>query len=182
MKIVDTDIPGLLIIEPSIFKDSRGYFYESYNEKSLLDVGLDLHFVQDNESRSGFGVVRGLHYQLSPKTQTKLVRVLEGSIWDVAVDLRKDSPSYLRWQGVELSAENKKQLLIPKGFAHGFSVLSENAVVFYKCDAFYSPGHEAGIRFDDETINVDWKVDPDQRMISKRDFNMPQLGQAKMNF
>jgi dTDP-4-dehydrorhamnose 3,5-epimerase len=143
---------------------------------------MELHFVQDNESSSGYGVVRGLHYQLQPKAQTKLVRVLQGTIWDVAVDLRKDSPTFLKWQGVELSSENKKLLLIPSGFAHGFSVLSDIAVVLYKCDEFYAPDHEAGIRFDDETINVDWRIDPGQIIVSQRDLEMPEAGQALMNF
>ncbi len=182
MNITKTDIADLLILEPRVFEDSRGYFFESFNEQSCLDAGLDLHFVQDNESRSVHGVVRGLHYQLKPKDQTKLVRVLQGSIWDVAVDLRKGSPTYLQWHGVELSAKNKRQLLIPKGFAHGFSVLSDMAVVFYKCDVFYSPVHEAGIRFDDASLKVDWRLEPGEMVVSQRDLEMPELEQAKMNF
>ena len=181
MKTVKTDIEGLLIIEPRIFEDSRGYFFESFNENSFRDAGMDLHFVQDNESRSVFGVIRGLHDQLQPRAQAKLVRVLQGTIWDVAVDLREDSPTFLKWQGVELSAENKKQLLIPRGFAHGFSVLSDIAVILYKCDEFYSRDHEAGIRFDDVTINVDWRIKPGQSILSQRDLEMPELGQARMN-
>ena len=182
MKTVKTDIEDLLIIEPMVFEDSRGYFFESFNESKFRNKDLDLHFVQDNESRSGFGVIRGLHYQLLPRAQTKLVRVLDGKIWDVAVDLRKGSSTFLKWQGVELSSENKLQLLIPRGFAHGFSVLSKSAVVLYKCDEFYSPDHEAGIRFDDETLSVDWKVDPSRQIISPRDLAMPELGKAKMNY
>ena len=182
MKTVKTDIEDLLIIEPRIFEDSRGYFFESYNENSFRDAGMNLHFVQDNESRSGYGVVRGLHYQLQPKAQTKLVRVLQGTIWDVAVDLRKDSPTFLKWQGVELSSENKKHLLIPRGFAHGFSVLSDIAIVLYKCDEFYAPDHEAGIRFNDGTINVDWRIKPGQIIVSQRDIEMPEVDQARMNF
>lgn len=182
MKTVKTDIEGLLVIEPRVFEDSRGYFFESYNEDSFRNAGLVLHFIQDNESRSSYGVVRGLHYQLQPKAQTKLVRVLQGTIWDVAVDLRKGSPTFLKWQGVELSSDNKKQLLIPKGFAHGFSVLSDIAVVFYKCDEFYAPDNETGIRFDDDTINVEWQVKPDQRIVSQRDLDMPFLEKARMNF
>ena len=182
MKTVKTDIKDLLVIEPRIFEDSRGYFFESYNKNSFRDAGMELHFVQDNESRSGYGVVRGLHYQLQPKAQTKLVRVLQGTIWDVAVDLRKDSPTFLKWQGVELSSENKKHLLIPRGFAHGFSVLSDIAIVLYKCDEFYAPDHEAGIRFNDGTINVDWRIKPGQIIVSQRDIEMPEVDQARMNF
>jgi dTDP-4-dehydrorhamnose 3,5-epimerase len=182
MKFTETEIGGVLIIEPRIFEDNRGYFFESYNEKAMLDKGLDLHFVQMNESRSSAGVIRGLHYQLEPRAQAKMVRVLQGIIWDVAVDLRKGSPTYLKWVGAELSGENKKQLLIPKGFAHGFSVLSDFAIVLYKCDEFYAPEFEAGIRFDDESVNVDWKVEPGKRVISERDLNLPVLDQAMINF
>ena len=182
MNIIKTEMEGLLIIEPRIFEDSRGYFLESYNEKVFRDAGLDLHFVQSNESRSNFGVVRGLHYQLHPRAQTKLVRVLQGKIWDVAVDIRKNSPSYLKWLGLELSEENKKQLLIPKGFAHGFSVLSEYAVVLYKCDDSYAPDFEAGIKYDDGTIDVDWQVAPGQRILSQKDLSLPGIDEARMNF
>lgn len=182
MKVVKTEIEGLLIMEPRIFEDSRGYFFESYNEKTFRDAGLDLHFIQFNESRSNFGVIRGLHYQLLPRAQTKLVRVLQGKIWDVAVDIRKKSPTYLKWLGLELSEENKKQLLIPKGFAHGFSVQSEYAVVLYKCDDFYAPDSEAGINFDDETLGVDWKIAPGKRIVSQKDLALPLLEKARMNF
>jgi dTDP-4-dehydrorhamnose 3,5-epimerase len=182
MNIINTDIDGLLILEPRVFEDNRGYFFESYNEQSLRDAGLDFTFVQDNESKSAYGVVRGLHYQLYPKSQTKLVRVLEGRIWDVAVDLRKDSTTQLQWHGVELSAENKRQFLIPRGFAHGFSVLSEMAVVFYKCDEFYAPGHEAGIRFDDPGLKVDWHIPPKEMIVSERDLAMPSLDKAIFDF
>ena len=182
MKIIKTEIEGLLIIEPRIIVDKRGYFLESFNEKTFRDAGLDFHFIQVNESRSNFGVVRGLHYQLQPWAQTKLVRVLQGNIWDIAVDIRKNSPSFLKWMGVELTGENKKQLLIPKGFAHGFSVLSEYAVVLYNCDAFYAPDFEAGFRYDDKTINVDWRVEPGQRILSPKDLELPGLDEARMNF
>lgn len=182
MEIIETGIRDLKILKPRIFEDSRGYFFESYNRGMLLEAGVDLTFVQDNQSRSGFGVVRGLHYQLEPRAQTKLVRVIHGSIWDIAVDLREGSPTYLEWRGVILSAENHLQLLVPKGFAHGFSVLSETAVVFYKCDELYAPEHEAGIRFDDPEIGVDWKIDPDDRVLSERDMKMPFVKEAKKNF
>ncbi len=182
MEIRETGIHGLLVVKPRIFEDERGYFFESFNESDLEKAGYPFHFIQDNQSKSLFGVVRGLHYQLEPKAQTKFVRVLEGSIWDVAVDLRRDSPTFMQWEGVELSAENKLQLLIPKGFAHGFSVLSEAAVVLYKCDEFYAPDFETGIRYDDPEIGIDWKVKPGDMILSARDLAMPSLAEATMNF
>jgi dTDP-4-dehydrorhamnose 3,5-epimerase len=182
MEIQDTGIRDLKIVKPRVHQDTRGYFFESYNERAFRDAGMDLAFVQDNQSRSAFGVIRGLHYQLEPKAQTKLVRVLEGSIWDVAVDLRENSPTFRQWMGVELSADNHLQLLIPKGFAHGFSVLSETAVVFYKCDELYAPDLEAGIRFDDPELGVDWKIAPQDRILSERDVRLPNFRNARMNF
>jgi dTDP-4-dehydrorhamnose 3,5-epimerase len=182
MEILGTGIAGLIIIKPKIFEDSRGYFFESFNERELEQSGHSFHFIQDNQSRSQHGVIRGLHYQLEPKAQAKLVRVLEGNIWDVAVDLRKDSPTFLQWKGVELSEENKMQMLIPKGFAHGFSVLSKAAVVLYKTDEFYAPDFEAGFRYDDPEIGIDWKLDPGHRNLSDRDLAMPSLKEAKLNF
>jgi dTDP-4-dehydrorhamnose 3,5-epimerase len=182
MEIRETGIRDLKIIKPKIYEDSRGYFFESHNEGMLRDLGLDYKFVQDNQSRSGFGVIRGLHYQLLPKAQTKLIRVLKGKIWDVAVDLRKNSPTYLEWRGVELSGENHLQFLVPKGFAHGFSVLSETAVVFYKCDELYAPDHEAGIRYDEPDIGVDWKIEAGKQKLSDRDLGMKNLRDAKINF
>jgi len=182
MEIRETGIEGLLVIKPKIFEDERGYFFESFNESDLDKAGHPFHFIQDNQSKSAYGVVRGLHYQLEPRAQTKFVRVLEGSIWDVAVDLRQNSPTYLQWKGVELSAENKLQMLIPKGFAHGFSVLSDTAVVLYKCDEFYAPDFETGIRYDDPEIGIDWKVKPEDRILSGRDLAMPSLQEATMNF
>ncbi len=172
----------MLVIKPKIFEDARGYFFESFNEADLEKAGHPFHFIQDNQSKSVYGVIRGLHYQLEPKAQTKFVRVLEGRIWDVAVDLRENSPTFLQWQGVELSEENKLQILIPKGFAHGFSVLSDVAVVLYKCDEFYAPVFETGIRFDDPEIGIDWKLDPKDRILSERDLAMPSLKEATMNF
>jgi len=182
MEIKETGIRDLKIIKPRVFEDSRGYFFESHNEGVLREHDMDYRFVQDNQSRSGYGVIRGLHYQLDPRAQTKLIRVLEGRIWDVAVDLRKNSPTYLEWRGVELSAENHLQFLVPKGFAHGFSVLSKTTVVFYKCDELYSPDFEAGIRFNDPDIGINWKIPPGERILSERDINMPGLIDAKMNF
>ncbi len=182
MEIRETGIAGLLVIKPKIFEDARGYFFESFNESDLENAGHLFHFIQDNQSKSLYGVVRGLHYQLEPRAQTKFVRVLEGSIWDVAVDLRESSPTFGKWKGIELSAENKLQMLIPKGFAHGFSVLSETAVVLYKCDEFYAPDFEAGIRFDDPEIGIDWKLDPEDMILSERDLAMPSMKEATMNF
>jgi dTDP-4-dehydrorhamnose 3,5-epimerase len=182
MEIKETGMAGLLVIKPKIFEDERGYFFESFNEADLDKAGHPFHFIQDNQSKSLYGVVRGLHYQLEPRAQTKFVRVLEGSIWDVAVDLRKDSPTFLQWKGIELSAVNKLQMLIPRGFAHGFSVLSEEAVVLYKCDEFYAPEFETGIRYDDPVIGIDWKVKEEDRILSDRDLAMPSLQEATMNF
>lgn len=169
MNIIETGIKDLVIIEPRVFADARGYFFESYSQVALEKAGIKTNFVQDNQSKSTYGVIRGLHYQKPPHTQTKLVRALQGSIYDVAVDLRKDSKTYGKWFGCELSDENNRQLLVPKGFAHGFSVMSETAVVFYKCDDFYHPECEEGIVFYDETLNIDWKVDLSKVIISEKD-------------
>jgi len=169
MTIIETGIKDLVIIEPRVFPDSRGYFFESYSQVALEKAGITTNFVQDNQSKSTYGVIRGLHFQKPPHAQTKLVRALQGSIYDVAVDLRKDSETYGKWFGCELTDENKRQLLVPKGFAHGFSVLSETAVVFYKCDDFYHPECEQGIVFYDETLNIDWKVDLSKVIISEKD-------------
>lgn len=182
MNIIETFIQGLFIIEPKVFADSRGYFYESYNQSRMSEAGIDCKFVQDNESKSIYGVIRGLHYQLEPKSQTKLVRVLDGSIYDIAVDVRKGSPTYGKSYGLELSAENKKQLLIPKGFAHGFSVLSQTAVVFYKCDEFYAPEYDAGILYNDPVLNIDWRIPADKVVISDKDRKLPLFREAENNF
>lgn len=182
MKVLKTEIPDLYIIEPKVFEDERGYFFESYNKVVLQEQGIDITFVQDNQSKSGYGVLRGLHYQLNPKPQTKLVRVFLGAIWDVAVDLRKNSPTYGKWFGCELSAENKKQLLVPVGFAHGFSVLSDEAVVFYKCDEFYSPQHERGIIYNDPYLNIDWKIPASTAILSPKDTKHPLFSEADINF
>jgi dTDP-4-dehydrorhamnose 3,5-epimerase len=182
MKIVETPIKDLLIIEPRVFEDTRGYFYESYSQANFSEAGIDIHFVQDNQSKSVYGVIRGLHYQLAPKAQTKLVRVLEGKIFDVALDVRKGSPTYGQWFGMEISAENRKQLLIPRGFAHGFSVLSETAVVFYKCDAFYAPEYDAGIIYNDPELKIDWRIPEDKALLSDKDSRLPLFKDAKNNF
>ncbi|MBI5219984.1 MAG: dTDP-4-dehydrorhamnose 3,5-epimerase [Bacteroidia bacterium] len=183
MNIIKTELLGLLILEPMIFEDERGYFFESFNEKKFTEAGLkDFHFIQDNESKSGKGVLRGLHYQLEPYAQTKLVRVLFGKVFDVAVDIRKNSPTFGKWHGVELTGENKKQFLIPHGFAHGFSVLSEYAVFIYKCDNFYNPSAERGINYADPQLSIEWKIDLQTAIISPRDKSLPLLKDAEMNF
>jgi dTDP-4-dehydrorhamnose 3,5-epimerase len=183
VKAINTEISDLFILEPKVFRDERGYFLESYN-KTTLDslLGKEYTFIQDNESKSSYGVIRGLHYQLAPFSQAKLVRVLQGKVYDVAVDLRKNSPTFLDWAGVELSAENKKQFLIPKGFAHGFSVLSETAIFQYKCDEYYHPEAEAGIIYNDPSLNIDWKIKTENIKISPKDLLLPKLEEAKMNF
>ncbi len=182
MPFLPTEIKGLLVFEPRVFEDSRGYFYEAYNEQTFREAGLDYTFIQDNQSKSTYGVIRGLHYQLAPFAQTKLVRVLEGSIIDVAVDIRKGSPTFGRHVAIELSAENKKQLIIPAGFAHGFSVQSETAIVLYKCDAFYSKASERGIRFNDPVLNINWMVDPSTATVSEKDLELPSFDQHLDHF
>lgn len=182
MKIIETPIPGLLIIEPRVFADERGYFFESFNETMFNANGLISNFVQDNESKSHYGVIRGLHYQLAPYAQTKLIRVVRGTVYDVAVDLRDGSPTFGQWYGLIVSASNKKQFYIPKGFAHGFSVLSEYAIFSYKCDAFYNTQAERGIRFDDPALNIDWKLPAELKVISEKDKVHPCLADAEMNF
>lgn len=182
MKIEKTFIKDLIIITPTVFEDERGYFFESYNKTKLSDLGIDIDFVQDNQSFSQKGTLRGLHYQNPPFAQTKLVRVLQGEIMDVAVDLRKDSPTYGKHFGVLLSAENKKQLLVPQGFAHGFSVLSETAVVLYKCDQFYNKQSEGGIRYDDETLNIDWGMDSAEAIVSEKDLVLPDFVTCNSEF
>jgi len=169
MNFIKTAIDGVVIVEPRIFKDDRGYFFESYNEQEFIFNGITNRFVQDNQSKSSYGVVRGLHCQLGEHAQAKLVRVLAGKVLDVAVDFRKDSPTFLQYVAVELSAENNRQLFIPRGFLHGFSVLSETAVFAYKCDNLYCKESEFGIRFDDPTIGVDWQVPADKILVSDKD-------------
>lgn len=182
MKIIETPIPGLLIIEPRVFADERGYFFESFSETKFAENGLVSNYVQDNESKSHQGVIRGLHYQLAPYAQTKLIRVVRGTVYDVAVDLREGSPTFGKWYGLEVSATNKKQLYIPQGFAHGFSVLSEYAIFSYKCDALYNPAAERGIRIDDPALAIDWKVPFESAVISPKDLQSPALAEAEMNF
>lgn len=182
MKFISCDIQGLIIIEPSVFEDSRGYFFEAYNRALFEKNGITIQFVQDNQSKSSYGVIRGLHYQLNPFAQAKLVRVLEGRILDVAVDIRKGSPTYGQHFDIELSSDNKKQLYIPEGFAHGFSVMSETAIVLYKCNAFYNKASEGGIRFDDADLKINWQVDPSAAVVSEKDKVLPSFGEALNNF
>lgn len=183
MNFVSTGIPDLYIIEPKVFCDQRGYFFESFNKQKFIDAGLpEYNFIQDNESKSVKGVVRGLHYQIAPYSQAKLVRVLHGSVYDVAVDLRKSSPTFGKWFGLELNDENKKQLLIPRGFAHGFSVLSETAVFSYKCDNLYHPASERGISLSDLTLKIDWQTDLKTAIISDKDKCLPCFHKADISF
>ena len=173
MNIIKTDIEGLLILEPKVFGDSRGYFFESWSKSRYEEAGISCEFVQDNESKSSFGVLRGLHWQAMPYTQAKLVRVVSGAVLDVAVDIRKGSPTFGKHVAVELSGENKRQFFIPKGFAHGFAVLSQEAVFAYKCDALYAPQAERGMRFDDPALDIDWRVKPEQWNLSAKDQQHP---------
>ena len=175
-------MPGLLIIESRVFADQRGYFLESYNQQKLQEAGISILFVQDNESKSGKGVIRGLHYQLEPYAQTKLVRVLQGRVYDVAVDCRAGSPTFGKSFGLELNEDNKLQFLIPQGFAHGFSVLSDTAIFSYKCDAFYNPSTERGIRYNDPALKIDWGIDSSEAIVSGKDAILPLFADAEMNF
>ena len=182
MNLETTFIQDLVVLTPDVFEDSRGYFFEGYNKNKLSALGIDIEFVQDNQSFSQRGTLRGLHYQNPPYAQTKLVRVLQGEIMDVAVDLRKDSPTYGQHFAIRLSAENKKQLLVPQGFAHGFSVLSETAVVLYKCDQFYNKASEGGIRFDDPTLAIDWGMDLKEAIVSDKDVVLPSFEACNSQF
>lgn len=182
MNVIETGIPGLVVIEPKVFSDSRGYFFESYNQQAFEKAGLHYQFVQDNQSKSSYGVLRGLHYQNNPSAQAKLVRVLSGQVLDVAVDIRKGSPTYGQWRSVLLTAELNNQMLIPRGFAHGFVVLSETAEFFYKCDNFYDKAAEGGIRFDDPTLAIDWQIDPSKVLLSDKDRELPFLAEANNQF
>ncbi len=178
----ETFIKDLVVLTPEVFEDARGYFFEGYNKNKFSALGIDIDFVQDNQSFSQRGTLRGLHYQNPPYAQTKLVRVLQGEIMDVAVDLRKDSPTYGQHFGIKLTAENKKQLLVPQGFAHGFSVLSETAVVLYKCDQFYNKASEGGIRFDDPTLAIDWGMDLKEAIVSDKDVVLPSFEACNSQF
>lgn len=182
MKFTKTKLKEVIVIEPDVFGDQRGWFMETYNEKKFLEAGFNLKFAQDNQSFSASkGTVRGLHYQLNPKAQTKLVRCTRGAIFDVAVDIRKESPTLGEWVGIELTAENKMQLLIPKGFAHGFMTLTEDVEVQYKVDEFYAPEYDRGIKWNDPNINIKWPIEI-KPILSDKDNNAPLLNDAEINF
>jgi dTDP-4-dehydrorhamnose 3,5-epimerase len=182
MEVIKTDIEGVVIIEPRIFKDARGYFFESFSAKEFQEKVCQTTFVQDNESFSSYGVVRGLHFQKPPYTQSKLVRVIKGAVLAVAVDLRKGSPTYGKHVAVELTGENHRQLFIPKGFAHGFSVLSDEVLFQYKCDNFYAPQSEGGIAWDDPALHIDWRIPADKILLSEKDTKHPLLEDYNSDF
>jgi len=180
MAFTKTHIEGLLIFEPRVFTDERGYFYESFNKNAFAEAGVQDEFVQDNQSKSTYGVLRGLHYQTGEHAQSKLVRVLEGSVLDVAVDIRPDSPTYGEHYAIELSAENQLQFYVPHGFAHGFLVLSDTATFFYKCDNFYNKASEGGIAYDDPTLNIDWQIPTKDLILSEKDMVNPAFGTHRL--
>jgi dTDP-4-dehydrorhamnose 3,5-epimerase len=182
MKVETTGFEGLVVLTPSVFADERGYFFESYNSESHLKAGLNHHWVQDNQSHSKHGVIRGLHFQKAPFAQTKLVRALQGEILDVVVDLRKGEPTFGKVFSILLSAENKKQLLVPLGFAHGFSVLSSSADVMYKCDGLYNKQSESGLIFNDPALKIDWKLSAEEMIVSEKDLVLPTLDNLDANF
>ncbi len=175
MNLIETSISGVWIIEPKVFGDQRGYFFECWNAEKYAAQGISCDWVQDNESKSRYGVLRGLHYQRGDFAQAKLVRVVQGAVLDVAVDIRKDSPTFGKHVAVELTGENKRQLFIPRGFAHGFAVLSQTAIFAYKCDNVYAPQAEAGIAYDDPSLKIDWKIPSQDRILSDRDLKHPRL-------
>lgn len=175
MNVIETDIDGLVIIEPRVFGDSRGYFFESFSERDFKREVADVDFVQDNESKSSYGVVRGLHFQRPPYAQAKLVRVVKGKVLDVAVDLRKGSPTFGHHVAVELSEDNHRQMFIPRGFAHGFSVLSDEVIFQYKCDNFYAPQSEGAVAWDDPDLGIDWGIPADKALLSDKDRKHPRL-------
>ncbi len=176
MAFIETPIPGLVIFEPNVFYDERGYFFESYNRRVWEDFGITTDFVQTNQARSTRGVLRGLHYQVAPMAQAKLVRVVEGEVLDVVVDIRENSATYGQWYGVRLSAENKRQLFVPRGFAHGYVVLSDTAEFLYQCDNFYAKDLEGGIRYDDPALAIDWEFDLSKVLVSEKDLALPNFG------
>lgn len=180
MKFIATKLEGCFILEPKIIRDERGYFMESFNENTFQKgIGKSVHFVQDNQSYSSKGVLRGMHYQTGDHAQAKLVRVLQGEVLDVAVDLRPNSPTYGQYESVLLSSENQKQFFVPRGFAHGFLVISETATFFYKCDNFYNKESEGGLMYNDPTVNIDWQFHIDELIISEKDTIQPHLENAK---
>lgn len=180
MNFVETEIPDVIIIEPKVWFDERGYFFESFKHNLFGKNIREMNFIQDNESKSTYGILRGLHYQIAPFTQSKLIRVIKGRILDVAVDIRRGSPAFLKHISLELSEENKRQLFIPKGFAHGFAVLSEECIVQYKVDNYYNKEAEKGIRFDDKTLNIDWKISSKDIIVCERDKKFPSIDKAEV--
>lgn len=182
MDVIETGIPGVVIIEPRIFRDTRGYFFESFSRREFNEKVMPIEFVQDNESMSSYGVLRGLHFQKPPYAQSKLVRVIRGAVLDVAVDIRKGSPTFGRHVAVELTEDNHRQLFIPRGFAHGFSVLSETVVFQYKCDSFYAPQSEGAIAWNDPALGIDWKIPADKVILSEKDLHHPLLSEAEWLF
>jgi len=182
MEVIKTDIEGVVIIEPRIFEDARGYFFESFSQREFQEKVRPINFVQDNESKSSYGVLRGLHFQKAPYAQSKLVRVIRGRVLDVAVDIRKGSPTFGKHVAVELTEENHRQFFIPRGFAHGFSVLSETAVFQYKCDNFYHPEAEGAIAWNDPALDIDWRIPSDKVVLSAKDANHPLLANSEYLF
>ncbi len=181
MSVIKTDIEGVVIIEPKIFGDHRGYFFESFNaERFRQEIGFDVDFVQDNESFSSYGVLRGLHYQMPPYAQSKLVRVVKGRVLDVAVDIRRSSPTFGKYVAVELSEDNHRQFFLPRGMAHGFVVLSQQAIFQYKCDNYYHPEAEGAIAWNDPQIGIEWGIAPEDIILSEKDSHHPMLADAKL--
>ena len=181
MNIIETPIPGVVIIEPHLFLDARGYFFESFNQREFEEKVCKTTFVQDNESKSSYGVIRGLHFQKPPFAQSKLVRVVKGAVLDVAVDIRKDSPTFGRHVAVELTEDNHRQFFIPRSLAHGFSVLSEEVIFQYKCDNFYAPQSEGAIAWDDPDLGIDWRIPADKVVLSEKDRHHPLLRQTSLD-
>ncbi len=179
MNVFQTKIPGLFMIKPKIFEDERGFFFESYNEDKMKQNGINTRFVQDNQSTSSYGVIRGLHYQARPYSQAKIIRVLQGEILDVALDIRIKSPAFGKWESFHLNEKNNMQLYIPQGFAHGFSVLSNSAVILYKCSHFYHPESEKGILYNDPELNIDWEIPSTKHIISEKDLHNPLFKEAE---
>ncbi len=182
MEIIETKIPGLVIIEPRIFRDDRGYFFESFSQRNFEEQVCKTQFVQDNESKSSYGVLRGLHFQKPPYAQSKLVRVIKGAVLDVAVDIRKGSPTFGQHVAVELTEDNHRQFFIPRGFAHGFSVLTDEVIFQYKCDNFYAPQSEGAIAWNDPQLNIDWRIPADKVVLSEKDRHHPNLDEAEWLF
>lgn len=182
MQIIKTELEGVVVIEPKVFGDNRGYFFESFSERDFVEKVAGVKFVQDNESKSCYGVVRGLHFQKPPYAQSKLVRVVKGAVLDVVVDIRKGSPTYGKHIAVELSEDNHRQTFIPRGFAHGFAVLSDEAIFQYKCDSFYAPQSEGAIAWDDPDLGIDWRIPADKIILSAKDMAHPRLKDIESSF